>query len=237
LFFLFCILVGLFSPLSLLAAGFNCTKASSTVEKMICGNEEISRLDDDMNAAYKEASLQSLDKVPLVMDQKLWLKRIRNICKDAGCLVKVYQQRIVELKKWNEPAPNNRDIFGSYSREKEIKVYNPDPDNDKFELVKSTDSLTITNKANGGRIGFQFSLIGANARTCEMSGDAVLIGSAYQANPDKTDSDYPKDCNLKIRIKRNTILLEDEDDGCFKYFCVMGFGINGTEFGRKQKKR
>ena len=37
------------------AASFDCAKASSPTEKMICQNPNISKLDDRLSAAYKEA--------------------------------------------------------------------------------------------------------------------------------------------------------------------------------------
>jgi uncharacterized protein len=37
------------------AASFDCGKATSEVEKLICGNEELSRLDDSLSEAYQEA--------------------------------------------------------------------------------------------------------------------------------------------------------------------------------------
>ncbi len=36
------------------AASFDCSKATSEVEKLICGDEELSKLDDSLNKAYLE---------------------------------------------------------------------------------------------------------------------------------------------------------------------------------------
>lgn len=49
---LFSLLVA--SP-SLLAASFDCAKAGTPVEKMICADERISKLDSDLSDAYKGA--------------------------------------------------------------------------------------------------------------------------------------------------------------------------------------
>jgi uncharacterized protein len=227
-----CMLLLILMPAVSFAAGFNCAKASSAVEKMICGNSEISRMDEDITAAYKEASAKAQDSAPLIIDQKLWLKNSRNVCKDAECLKKVYQQRITELKRWNEPAPNDKDIFGNYSIQRDNYIHNPDTDKD--EQAKTTDCLTIK-KSKGNRIYFSFILVGANGHTCGMDGEAVFTGLAYQSVPDKTNPDYPKECRLKISIRRNTILLEDTNGGCRESFCGMRAGINGTEFSRRQK--
>jgi uncharacterized protein len=37
------------------AAGFDCTKASTLVEKAICSDSELSKLDDLLMISYKEA--------------------------------------------------------------------------------------------------------------------------------------------------------------------------------------
>jgi len=220
-------------PVISFAAGFNCEKASSPVEKMICSDNELSGLDSDMAVTYKDAAKKAADSLPLNIDQKLWLKNTRNACKDAACLKKAYQKRISTLKKWNDPAASDdMDIFGNFTITRDNYLHNPDTNKD--EPVKTTDCLTIK-KSKGDKIHFSFILIGANGHTCGMDGEAVLKDGAYAAVADKTDPDYPKDCKLKIRIKRNTILLEDADDGCKSYFCGMRAFINGVEFLRSQK--
>jgi uncharacterized protein len=216
-----------------LAAGFNCEKASSAVEKIICSDSELSRMDENMTAAYKKAAASAVDPVPLSADQKLWLKNTRNACRDASCLGKAYQERIAELDKWNEPADkNDRDIFGNYTVTRNNYIHNPDTGRD--EPARTTDCLTIK-RSKGDRIYFSFILVGANGHTCSMDGEAVFKGSAYQSLPEKNNPDYPKDCRINIRIKRNTILIEDLNGGCKESFCGMRAVIDGVEFGRRQK--
>jgi uncharacterized protein len=79
------------------AASFDCAKASATVEKLICADEKLSVLDDQLAAAYKTASETATDKTTLKTQQKNWLKKKRNICKEAECLTKTYQARIDAL--------------------------------------------------------------------------------------------------------------------------------------------
>jgi uncharacterized protein len=85
------------------AASFDCAKASTQVEKLICGDEKISALDDQLATTYKTASETATDKTTLKTQQKDWLKKKRNSCKDAECLTKAYQTRIDELT--NPTAP------------------------------------------------------------------------------------------------------------------------------------
>lgn len=44
------------------ATSFDCEKARSEVEKLICGDEELSRLDDSLNKAYQKALKRSDNK-------------------------------------------------------------------------------------------------------------------------------------------------------------------------------
>jgi hypothetical protein len=41
------------------AAGFDCSKAMSDVEKLICDDDELSKLDESLNEAYRKALKQS----------------------------------------------------------------------------------------------------------------------------------------------------------------------------------
>jgi uncharacterized protein len=215
-----------------MASGLNCAKASSHVEKMICSSYQISRLDEDMAAEYKEALSKTSDSDPLIADQKSWLKNRRNLCKDNYCLKKEYQERITELKKWNEPAPKDADIFGNYMIQRDNYIYNPDKE--KNEPEKTTDCLTIK-KSRGNRIYFSIILVGGNGHTCSMEGEAVFTGSSYRFVSGGSDIEYPKDCNLQIFIKHGTILLKDPNGGCKGSFCGMRAGIDGLKFSRKQK--
>lgn len=75
------------------AASFNCAKASSKVEKLICADAELGKLDQDLAEIYKEA----LAKVPAVKaEQRAWLAA-RNQCKDTACLKTAYNDRLLEL--------------------------------------------------------------------------------------------------------------------------------------------
>lgn len=78
------------------AASFDCAKAQTRVEKLICSDAELSKLDDDLTAAYTTA-LKSDDKVTSIRQtQRQWLKD-RNSCTDANCLIGAYAERLAAL--------------------------------------------------------------------------------------------------------------------------------------------
>jgi len=80
------------------AASFPCNKAQSRIEKSICADAELSRLDDLLGSFYQGAQQHLAQGAScLQSDQKQWLKTTRNVCADNACLKKVYLDRLGEL--------------------------------------------------------------------------------------------------------------------------------------------
>ncbi len=84
-------------PSGILAASFDCSKVTSEVEKLICGNDELSKLDESLNNSYLQALEWKDVKDKIIKSQRQWLKNVRNVCKDAECLKSAYETRIKEL--------------------------------------------------------------------------------------------------------------------------------------------
>lgn len=81
---------------SSLAAGFDCTKSHSSVEKMICADSSISEQDSTLNRLYLwrlESALQ-IEKPKLAADQKKWMASTRDICTMVDCLRGAYDAQI-----------------------------------------------------------------------------------------------------------------------------------------------
>jgi len=95
------ILFALFISLSshVFAASFDCAKAGTTVEKLVCQNLFLSKLDEALAKNYGDL-LKSNDnlypKKELREEQKAWIQK-RNACTDAKCLVGLYGDRVDEL--------------------------------------------------------------------------------------------------------------------------------------------
>ncbi len=88
--------LGLGLALSAQAASFDCAKGSSKVEHIICGNAEISKLDEGLAVSYKAALQGQSDPEKLKQTQKQWLKN-RNKCSDEYCVRRTYEARLAEL--------------------------------------------------------------------------------------------------------------------------------------------
>lgn len=77
-----------------LAASFDCSKATSQVERLICDTPTLSQQDDALAASYRA----TLAVDPSARDrQKVWLREVRNQCKDVLCLATAYQQQIAAM--------------------------------------------------------------------------------------------------------------------------------------------
>jgi len=79
------------------AASFDCGKATSEVEKIICSSDELSKLDESLNKAFLEALRRTDIKKRTIESQRQWLKNKRNACQNAECLKEAYETRIKEL--------------------------------------------------------------------------------------------------------------------------------------------
>ena len=89
------LMIGMFASLTTVnAASFDCTKASSPTEKMICQNPKISKLDDRLSEVYKEVRKADAS---VVDEQRAWLKDAR-ACKDERCLENSYNIRVKALE-------------------------------------------------------------------------------------------------------------------------------------------
>ena len=86
------------------AVGFDCKKAKTKTEQMICDESSpisfLKTRDDELDIAYQWALMRVGDKQKLVKEQRRWLKDIRNVCPDKNCLAKAYFSRFDELAEW-----------------------------------------------------------------------------------------------------------------------------------------
>lgn len=79
------------------AASFDCGKAASRIEKLICGDDVLSKLDEGLANAYQGSLSQIETKQKVVNEQRRWLKETRSACLDTECLKKLYRSRIASL--------------------------------------------------------------------------------------------------------------------------------------------
>lgn len=94
--FLTLIAIGLVPHTGALAASFDCSKARTSVEKLICSDPLLSELDSRMAQEYRRELQTSLHTGILKDTQRQWLKR-RNACSSPECIEAAYRLRIEDL--------------------------------------------------------------------------------------------------------------------------------------------
>ncbi|CAJ3223495.1 lysozyme inhibitor LprI family protein [Burkholderia pseudomallei] len=78
-------------------ASFDCNKASSRIEKLVCSTPDVADADTRLAAAYSAARAKSSDPDALKAEERNWLANERNACSDAACLLRVTNDRIAHL--------------------------------------------------------------------------------------------------------------------------------------------
>jgi len=82
----------------LCAASFDCTRASNEIERIVCSDSEIGKLDEDYANLFRSTLASAPDPDSLRADGRAWLRDVRDACSDATCLVDAYSARIAELQ-------------------------------------------------------------------------------------------------------------------------------------------
>ncbi|MBP0597378.1 hypothetical protein J8I26_04635 [Herbaspirillum sp. LeCh32-8] len=89
---------GLVACVPSLAASFDCARAGAANEKIICGDAELSALDDRLGKAFRQARQRAADRRAFsVESDKQWRWREQN-CRDRACLLDWYHRRQAELE-------------------------------------------------------------------------------------------------------------------------------------------
>ena len=80
------------------AQSFDCAKARTRVEKMVCADRAIADLDEYLGRYYAAARTELRAAAAcLQSDQAQWLKATRDACADGACLKTAYLNRLAEL--------------------------------------------------------------------------------------------------------------------------------------------
>lgn len=88
-------------PTAAFGASFHCAKAGTPVEKAVCDDKLLSRLDSELGAAYRNAraAVAPSSKNALIKEQQHWVRYVRDPCPDRACLVETYKDRIAILRR------------------------------------------------------------------------------------------------------------------------------------------
>ncbi len=75
------------------AASFDCKKAASRIEHLICDDPDLNSFDSQLEGAYRGALDRAASPASVKGKQLTWLKQ-RDACADAECMSNAYQRQI-----------------------------------------------------------------------------------------------------------------------------------------------
>lgn len=196
------------------AASFDCGKAHTPMEKLICSDTNLSKLDDDLAAAYKKAITASGSKATITQWQREWQRSYPVAsCKNAQCLKSVISARIDLLRNIAPSSEVPSKWNGKY-----VRFYRGKEDNNSASLLLVGLS--------GNRVHISGTAIwrGPNAAIGQINtGEIEAIGTVTNGKV-TFDSDG---CNGELRSRSVGVTVEKES-GCG--------GLNVSFVGEYQKK-
>lgn len=204
------------APGALQAASFDCAKAQSSTEKMICADPELSKADERMAAGYTKtvgiaASLGADDAKELKQDQRDWLKDATQSCKDRACLALAYKKRIAFFDYYAARASaQSSSPTGTYQFSHVVPCASCGPNGD-VHSVTQFGTLEVLQSANGIA---KFSLNLANTErgvVGEAEGQAPIKNGTLLYSHMEPDV---FNCKLTIRFtKTKAVVAQDETCG------------------------
>lgn len=217
------IILALLVPVQSWAASFDCAKASTKLEKLICSDKELNALDDALGKAYKKALSGAADRDALKNGQKEWLKNTLRPCDiDKACLVPAYKNRIAALDQGQEAVTLDTGLYGTYAQQHSAQGGG--------SMYDVTDCLTIM-PDKGNRVRFYLHVESDEAgRSCSVEGVALANGANLEfRRTAQVNTDAPVDCILRFIIDGKTISVDDVYGYCqVPLYCGVGAGLSAS---------
>jgi uncharacterized protein len=230
------------------AAGFDCTKAKKPIEKMICADTEISRLDTFMSERY--GALMKLVSGPqrdmLKDDQRCWLRE-RDFIRTKTELRASYQRRLASLDAKNSAIARWTEYrFGDYIVTHDAWMFDPDK-NENVSRGLIGDEYSI-HRVDDKTLSFTIAVTGRNGSECGTAGKASLSsdGKTYIAvisnndDEEQSPSDNSKDdhnsspCTIRIVFLKDHVNILPESGDC-NTRCGAGASIGEVDLYPAQK--
>ncbi|WP_198342631.1 lysozyme inhibitor LprI family protein [Burkholderia ubonensis] len=81
---------------------FDCSKARTTVERLVCADPDLVKLDEMVNRGFVAMQLVESKEIsyqdPVRKDQINWIRNVRNKCVNSPCLTEAYRARVQYIK-------------------------------------------------------------------------------------------------------------------------------------------
>lgn len=209
---------------SAFAASFDCSKASTPIEKTICGSKRLSALDDELAATYAAARKSGGEKVR--QSQRKWLAETRAECEDYDeCLEQVYLTRIATLRLQNrslfaKQKPPSR-ILGRYSEMTENCKPVEDPNSEEdYECEGELENFVDIQRARGNAMTVESELWFHMGHMCTLSeAPAEWVNGELRVSLIDFDEIH---CTLVLRFEGEEVEFYDPALRCKDHCGVRG---------------
>jgi uncharacterized protein len=125
---------------------FDCKSDHGPDETAVCGNNELSRLDNEMATAYRNAlSTASQDATAqLRSTQRDWLNKRKNCGASNACLKGLYERRLVELRVRAPGEPRPAPVASDVPHPVPLASDRPRPDSKTIEQAVELLTLSLS---------------------------------------------------------------------------------------------
>jgi len=153
------------------ATSFNCAKASTYVEKTICSDATLGKLDDALTQNYNVMRASDLgdDGAALKKEQRAWIAQ-RNKCATDQCLVDLYRKRIDVVCD----APVVNGVHAACMQSRDIDA-TPATTATQGASQAGTSNFAIAQRASGPTFGFKEYLIGQSKANLNLVRCAKIV--------------------------------------------------------------
>lgn len=223
-------LLGVVTAAPLAAASFDCSKASTVIEKAICSNPRLSRLDEELATTYRDATAHAARPKELKAAQAAWLRTERNACEDdTACLEHAMLLRMATIRSAPEmgvklfaSAVPPKSIFGRYSMTEPVCTYSGP--NGEVECEGEAESYIDVQPAEGYRVAVRSELTFFNAHLCDFDSVGEWAGDELRVPSEIEDIG----CILILRFRDGKVVTDDPGGRC-KDYCGARGGFRGIE--------
>lgn len=190
------------------AASFDCQKAKSGLEHLLCDNAELSQLDSQLGKHYQKltSTLTPAEVKQLRATQSAWLDRRVMDCAttNVNCLKNLYQKRIETLAFRASPAFKTSvagKVAGTYQRGKNMEL-----------TVEAVNTNIIAVSISGAEMT-------TGRWTCEFNAEGELNNGTAKLHV--LDEEL-----VSFRFEKNKVIVSEETGQSSS--CGMGGTLRGT---------
>lgn len=200
------------------AASFDCAKARSFSEKAICGNEELSTLEEEYAAAYKKALAASPEPTTLRKMARENLK-LRELCQNTNCV----RDWLNNSKALFEGLAQGEDSYERITQAQDTLpgdyITNP---GEEFG-----SALSIKKGTSPEEYDIEVTTITEIHHTCDFEGSCTRYGKDVLicSNGDFETDSFEKKYDLVLKIiNKDTVEVVEHS----QFWCGMGATMEGT---------